>query len=123
VPPVELSRHAVAAELGMALGPALGFASPSLLVGTAFGTGAGGDLAWSLDLATGKVLTLGASKAGFVLGDVRCAPACGAPCLLADAELAALRRWRVSTAGSLEELGAVKVDTRIGLLPRYLGGF
>ncbi|WP_437672753.1 hypothetical protein [Sorangium sp. So ce131] len=63
----------------------------------------------------------------FVLGEVRCAEACGR-CLAADAETdgGVVHRFDVGAGEdrrALVHAGAFRVDPRIGLPPRYLGGF
>jgi hypothetical protein len=60
----------------------------------------------------------------FTLGDVRCAPACGA-CFLADAERSggSVLRFPLDAAGNLATPSAIRAETQIGLPPRYLGAF
>jgi hypothetical protein len=60
----------------------------------------------------------------FTLGDVRCAPKCGA-CFVADAERSggSVLRFALSGAGELGTPTEIRAETQIGLPPRYLGVF
>jgi hypothetical protein len=60
----------------------------------------------------------------FTLGDVRCAPACGA-CFVADAERAggSVLRFAIDASNLLGAPKAIRAETQIGLPPRYLGVF
>ncbi len=124
-PPHELRRYGVALELGAPLAPAIGYLDDTHLVGVAYGdlVASRGDQVYSLDLSSGVVDVLSRSSQAFVLGDVRCAAPCGAPCLVTDAERMELRRWAVGGTGAIEELPAVLVNDAIGLPPRTLGVF
>jgi hypothetical protein len=77
-----------------------------------------------LDTASGAFSErLRSASQPFTLGDVRCAPACGA-CFVADAERSGGSVLRFTLG---EELATppleIRAETRIGLPPRYLGGF
>ncbi|HEY4104077.1 MAG TPA: hypothetical protein VGM44_09305 [Polyangiaceae bacterium] len=60
----------------------------------------------------------------FTLGDVRCAPECGA-CFVADAERAggSVLRFVSDETGALGAPNPIRVESQIGLPPRYLGTF
>ena len=78
-----------------------------------------------LDTATGDfVEVLRSESEPFTLGDVRCAPGCGA-CFVADAERAggSVLRFPLDAAAVLGEPSEIRAETQIGLPPRYLGGF
>lgn len=123
-PPSELRRFDLAAELGAPVAPAVGFLDETHVLGVAYGDleAGRGDQVYALDLSTGAVEVLAASGDGFELGEIRCAPGCGEPCLLADAGRLSLRRWRLDGA-VVRELPAIELDDGIGLPPRWLGGF
>ena len=122
--PEELRRYDVAAALGRPVGWTVGFVSNASVVGRVVGDLESGsrDAAFSLDLESGEVKVL-AESAAYSLGDVRCAAACGKPCLMADAETGVLRRWSTAAGTALVELEPSRVDTTVGLPPRNLGGF
>ena len=124
--PHEVKRFDVAAQLGRPVGWTIAFASEDLVVGRVVGDLVSGnrDAAFSLSLSSGQVKVLAESEP-YMLGDVRCAAACAAPCLMTDAKSGTLRRWSSADAGAsgLVELEAVKVDPVVGLPPRWLGGF
>jgi len=125
IPPQPLRRYGVALDLGAPLAPAIGYLDDTHLVGVAYGdlVANRGDQVYSLDLSSGVVDVLSRSSQAFVLGDIRCASACGAPCLLADAERMALRRFALGATGAVDELPAALVNDAIGLPPRTLGIF
>jgi hypothetical protein len=78
----------------------------------------------AVDYQTGAVTELLRSAGTpFTLGDVVCAPGCGV-CLAADAERdgGVVHRF-VTGAGSIRYDRSIRVETEIGLPPRYLGRF
>jgi hypothetical protein len=78
-----------------------------------------------LDSATGAfVEVLRSEREPFTLGDVRCAPRCGA-CFVTDAERSggSVLRFPIDGAGTLGARSEIRAETQIGLPPRYLGGF
>jgi len=127
-----LAQHFEAATWGsMPLGFALDYAAPGLILTSKLGyleeSGAVGalDSLLQLDLTTGKSETvLQSLNQPFTLGAIRCATACGA-CFVADAERAggSVLRFPVDAAGALAEPNAIRVETRVGLPPRYLSVF
>ena len=83
------------------------------------------DLLVRLDTSTGAFAEILRSRSQpFTLGDVRCAPKCGV-CFAADAERSggSVLRFPLDSAGSVAEPVAIRVETQIGLPPRYLGAF
>lgn len=127
-----LARRFEAAELGDAvLGFGLAYATPEQLVfGTLghfddSGVAAAQDVLRRLDVDTGEADEL-LESAGepFTLGGAKCAPACGV-CFAADAKRAggSVLRFAVDAAGRFAEPSAIRVETRVGLPPRYLGVF
>ncbi len=78
-----------------------------------------------LDTASGAFQeVLQSQSQPFTLGDVRCAPECGA-CFLADAERSggSVLRFAIGASAALGAPNAIRVETQIGLPPRYLGVF
>jgi hypothetical protein len=78
-----------------------------------------------LDTASGVFQQILQSQSQpFTLGDVRCAAECGA-CFLADAERSggSVLRFAIAASGALGAPNAIRVETQIGLPPRYLGVF
>jgi hypothetical protein len=131
LPPRETQRFAVADQLGASTQDRVAFASETLLLGktqTALG-GTRDNQAFALDVASGKAAVLltagkdpnGQGK-GIVYGDVRCTPGCGDVCLMTDADLGKLQRWKIAEDG-LHGLDAIKVETAVGLPPVGLGGY
>jgi hypothetical protein len=120
-----------AAELGEGpLGFSAAFADASTVLITTFGHDAanGGkaadDTAVAINLSTKKhEVLLRSNGVPFTLGEVRCASACGA-CFVTDAATqgGVVDRLFVRS-GALSLDHAVRVDTAIGLPPRYLGAF
>jgi hypothetical protein len=121
-PPTELRRFSVAARLGAPVGPALAFASDSLLVSVAYGdtTAKRNDVAFSLNIDSGDTAVLADAGAPFAFGDVVCTPGCDNLCFLADAQQSLLRVWH-ATASGLDEQAGLPVDPSVGLPPRVLG--
>ena len=121
-PPVEMKRFSAADLFGAPLGFTVAYATEGLLVGVALGDlqAPRNDIAFTLDLTSGKAQSLVDGGAPFVLGDVRCSPGCTDLCFLADANANVLRFWKASGA-SLVSQASVPVDPTIGLPPRYLG--
>lgn len=121
-PPHETRRFGLGLQLGAAIQPEVAFASEDLILGATFGSaGGGGDLAFALDLVSGASITLATARAPFALGTPHCAPGCGDVCLLPDAGVARLRRWKVSDR-RLEALSDATVESIVGLPPRSIGG-
>ena len=121
-PPIESRRFAVASQLNAPLGSTVAFAGETLLLGVALGDTQAGrnDVAYALDLSSGKVDVLLDAGAAFAFGDFRCAPGCGEICFLADAQANALRAWKMNGA-LLSVEPSVPVDPSIGLPPRVIG--
>jgi hypothetical protein len=121
-PPREVRRFTTAADLGAPLGSTVSFANAGLLVGVALGDMAAhrNDVAFTLDLDSGATSRLLDAGAAFALGDVRCSPACGEVCFLADAQANGLRVWKVN-GKMLDAQPTVTVDPTIGLPPRAIG--
>ncbi|HEY0466857.1 MAG TPA: hypothetical protein VGC79_21780, partial [Polyangiaceae bacterium] len=127
-----LSKRIPAAELGNApLGFGLDYAAPDVLLLNTLGhfddAGALGaeDSLWRLDTASGQVEeVLQSAGVPFTLGGAHCAVSCGV-CFVADAKRAggSVLRFAVDSAGQLATPSAIRVETRVGLPPRYLGGF
>jgi len=128
--PVEHRRIPAAAIGEGGLGFKVAFVDAATVAFTLFGHDAAGggsaldDALVALDYETGAVTELLRSAGTpFTLGDVVCAPACGV-CLAADAERdgGVVHRF-VSGAGGIVHDRAIRVETEIGLPPRYLGRF
>lgn len=103
---------------GVLLFSTLGYRQPSGAVGSLDA------LLW-LDIASGQAeRVLSAESEPFTLGSVRCASTCGA-CFATDAQRAggSVLRFAVGSEGRLEPPRVRRVETRIGLPPRYLSGF
>jgi hypothetical protein len=78
-----------------------------------------------LDTASERVeLVLRSEREPFTLGAVHCAATCGA-CFATDAQRAggSVLRFALDAAGMLAPPTALRVETQIGLPPRYLGVF
>lgn len=121
-PPKELERFALGKAFGAGIQPTLTFASETQLLGTAYGgNDMEGDIAFSLDIATGEHRVLAASEDPYSFGGVYCGPGCGDICILADAKLNRLRRWHVDEEGTFEGLEPVTLETIVGLPPRTIG--
>jgi hypothetical protein len=122
-PPVELKRFHLAARLDAAIQPNLVFARDNLLVGTTYGGNATpGDGAFTLDVDSDEVTPLYQASKAFVLGGLRCSPGCENVCLLSDAEVNRLHRWKVAGTSPLAPLDDAVPESIIGLPPRSLGG-
>jgi hypothetical protein len=131
LPPKVTKSFPIVDQLGSPTQNQVAFASDNLLIGktqTALG-GSKNNQAFALDLGTGKATVLltaspdskGMGK-GIVYGDVLCRPACGDRCLMADADIAKLRRWKIGSNG-LSALPDVTVETMTGLPPVSLAGY
>lgn len=121
-PPRELRRFGLGKALGAGLQREVAFATETQLLGTAYGgNDMEGDVAFSLDLTSGVHRVLAEASEPYAFGGVHCAPGCSDVCLLADAELSRLRRWRIDERGALEELDALTLEDTIGLPPRTIG--
>jgi hypothetical protein len=82
-----------------------------------------------LDVSSGAVTELAEARPaadgtgqGVTYGGLFCALGCSDVCLMADADLGVLQRWRVLDE-SLDPMEPVRVETQVGLPPRSLGGF
>ena len=78
-----------------------------------------------LDTTSGQATTVLRSESEpFSLGSVRCAPTCGV-CFVADAQRAggSVLRFPIDAAGVPSAPSVIRVETQIGLPPRYLGVF
>jgi hypothetical protein len=117
----ELGRFG-ALELGGApFAQALDYAAAGTLVATRLGLEDGRpDTLVEIDVATGSAREVLAS-APFSLGDVRCAPACGA-CFASDADRHVLHRFEVA-GGRLGPPLPLVADTVVGLPPTFIGRF
>ena len=110
------------------LGFAAAWVSDETLLVTAFGSlnRAGAlarpDRVYEVSLVSGAAREiLSSTDQAFSLGDVRCAPTCGA-CFVTDADRNVVHRFVVEQ-GSLASATRISVDTTIGLPPRVLGAF
>lgn len=122
-PPREIRRLDVARRLDAGIQPAISFASDSVIVGLTYGGNATiGDTVFAVDTSTGELTSLAESTQRFAYGSVHCAPGCGDICLVTDAEIGRLRRWRLADGSGFEELSSMTVDTTIGLSPSAIGG-
>lgn len=127
-----LSKVVAAAEVGnTTLGFSLSYAAQNALVfGTLgylqeSGTVGAPDALLVLDTKTGQATTVLRSESQpFTLGSVLCAPTCGV-CFATDAERAggSVLRFPIDAAGVPSTPSVIRVETRIGLPPRYLGAF
>jgi hypothetical protein len=81
------------------------------------------DSLFRLDLSASSAQSLRVSSP-FSLGDVRCAPACGA-CFVTDASESSgsVVRYPITGAGALGVAQSITPETSIGLPARYLGAF
>lgn len=116
--PTEIQRFDLGNRLGTGLTANIAFASEELLLGNAYGVGAGGDMTFSLDISTGDHEVIHEAGSSYVLEGIYCAPGCGDICVLADADQGVMRRWGLDAEGNLEELEPVSLS---GLPPRTLG--
>jgi hypothetical protein len=127
-----LVRRFEASQLaGAPLGFGVSYAAPERLLFSTLGhyddSGApvAQDAFWLLHTDSGSVEEL-LQSAGepFTLGGARCVATCGL-CFAADAERAAgsVLRFAVDSAGRLEAPSVIRVESRVGLPPRYLGVF
>jgi hypothetical protein len=107
------------------------FATESVLLVTTFGAfddlnqPTAQDALLRVDLAKSRTDTvLESGGTPFTLGGVACAAACGV-CLVADASRngGVVHRYTVSAEGAVSDASTIKVETRIGLPPRYIGRF
>ncbi len=117
--PVAVAIHTIPTELGGTPSWALAFRTETEVWTTTFGNLDANrpDRLVSIDLVTGEARLVHTGAAAFTLGDVRCSPACGALCFVADAGTRALLRFGGGAVTSLP------VDRTTGLPPRYLGVF
>jgi len=127
----QITKTFAAATFGNnAIGFALDYSLPTRLVFGTLGyvTDAGSrslDAILALDTGSGAFTEVVRSASQpFTLGDVRCAPSCGA-CFVADAERdgGSVLRFPLDAQGELGSFTAVRAETRVGLPPRYLGAF
>jgi len=127
-----LVRSFAADELGdEPVGFAIAYAAPEQLIFSTLGhyddsgVARAQDALLRLDTASGQVEEL-LQSAGepFTLGGAQCAAACGV-CFAADAKRGggSVLRFPVDSLGNLAAPTAVRVETRVGLPPRYLGVF
>lgn len=122
-PMQETARYQLA-HLGGPLSPSIRFASEHRLVGVTYGNLDTGrpDTVYELDVTTGQASELARAATAFVLGDVWCATECGQPCVLADAEAVALRRWELHNE-RLQPWPSVDLRAGLGLGPRAMLGY
>jgi hypothetical protein len=121
-----------AADLGPGpVGFSADYATPSALVFQTFGhfapdgSAAVDDTVARIDLETGHVeTTLKSAGVPFTLGGIACDALCRV-CFATDAgrQGGVVHRFAVDDQGRLGDDRAVKVETRIGLPPRYVGRF
>jgi hypothetical protein len=122
-PPTEIKRFGAASRLDAGIQPRLVFADDNLILATAYGgNGSAGDRAFALDITSGTFTLLASATKAYVFGGLRCEPGCGDVCLMSDAEINRLRRWRVSPSGLFEPLADIVPEIIIGLPPRSIGG-
>lgn len=121
-PPRVTARVDASAVGGAAFAPQIGFASEGVLLAGTYGSLDDGrtDSLVTVDVASGAVSRLDDVGQAFALGDIRCAPGCGA-CLVADARANALRVFYTGADGRPVERARERVDAVTGLPPRYLG--
>jgi hypothetical protein len=85
--------------------------------------------AFTLDLTTGKAAMLLTAHPGpmggkgVVYGDVFCDPGCGNVCMMADADMGALRVWPIGSSGTLGAVTSVTVNSTTGLPPVLIEGY
>lgn len=121
-PPREIERYPLGERFGAGIQPELSFASEGLLIGTGYGGNEmEGDIAFVLDIESGDTRIVARSEDPYTFGGIYCAPGCGDLCLLADAKLNQLRRFRIGEKDSVEEIEAVTMEEIIGLPPRTMG--
>jgi len=131
LPPKVTKTFPITDQLGSPPQNQVAFASDTLLIGktqTPLG-GKTNNQAFSIDLGTGKAAVLctaspdakGMGK-GIVYGDVLCRPGCGDMCLMADADIVRLRRWKIGPSGLSAE-SSVTVETMTGLPPVSVAGY
>jgi hypothetical protein len=129
--PVEVSRFMAEDVAGTALQSEVAFFSETgLLVKTQTSLGGSDDnRVLALDLDSGVATELARARQqlagggqGVVYGGLACSPGCGDTCLLADADLAALKRWSIGAEG-LVELPPLPVRGSVGLPPRDIGSY
>lgn len=127
---LEEKQRWMAADIGAGpLGLSLAYASDGLLLFSTLGyvdfesEKSLDDMAIALNINTGVFQTLLQAPA-FALGDVRCAPSCGA-CFVADAQTreGAVHRFLLNTSGGLDHAEIIPMHACSGLPPRYLGFF
>jgi len=120
-----------ASELGALVGFGVAFAAPEAVLFSALGhfddagAPAAQDGLFQLHTDSGRVVQLWQSASEpFTLGGPRCAASCGV-CFVTDAKHAggSVLRYRVDESGYLALPSTIRVETRIGLPPRYLGAF
>lgn len=121
-PPRVTTRVDSSAVGGAAFAPQVGFASDGVLVAGTYGSLDDGrtDTIVTVDAVSGAVARFADVGQAFALGDIRCAPGCGA-CLVADARANALRVLYTDPDGRPVERARERVDAVTGLPPRYLG--
>ena len=123
-------RRFTAAEVGEGpFGFSVTFASADVVLAATIGALGDGeepardDTVVRLEVTTGAAeVVLRSDGEPFTLGEVRCAPACGA-CFATDAGRDALMRFTLDDGARLAAPTEVPVAREVGLPPRYLGGF
>ncbi len=123
-PPVEIRRFSLADHLKRPIGSTLAFAGPETLLGVALGDmqAKTNDIVYALDTESGNARVLAEAGGAFAFGDVLCSPHCTRRCWLADAHQGIVRTWHTNGA-SLEPGPSIKVDTVVGLPPRFFGTY
>lgn len=122
-PPVLTSHLKVAKQLGAPVTSSLAFVSETVLLGTAYGNNMDrNDVAYTLDLETGKAEVLLEAGGSFKLTSVHCAPGCeSALCFMTDSDAGVVRVWSIAEGGTLTAQEPIKTGTSIGLPPVGLG--
>jgi len=122
-PPVLTAHFKVAKQLGAPVTSALAFISDTVLLGIAYGNNRDrNDVAYTLDLDSGKAEQILEAGGSFKLTSVHCAPGCEpALCFMTDSEAGVVRAWSIGERGSLTARSPIETGTSIGLPPVGLG--
>jgi hypothetical protein len=117
----EVRRLPVAQTIGAPVGPGLDFVSEDRIVGVSYGDAkaARSDVAYVARVDGSSIEKMFDAGSAMVLGEVRCTAGCGDLCFFTDARASTLRVFDANLAPRFE----VKVDGKLGLPPRAIGGY